>query len=225
MAKDKFRFCVQVGNLVYEAEGSRASVLEQISQHRDHILKILNEQTKLIKRGKVSLVDGEGGVKRGAVGESVKAGTKRGRRGPGRQPLIVRESDLKLKPRALGGLRKYLEGLAGDAQLGKDATIFGIAHYLCTEVFERDTFTAGDVMAAHGQLGEMPFAPSAPSVDAVQMLRNLAATSVGKMWVARHENGTFALTSKGRRAARSGKVVRRRGRRPLVKRGRKKSMP
>ena len=216
MAKDKFRFCVQAGDLVFETEGSRASVLEQISQHRDHILKILNEQTKLIKSGKVSLVDGEGGGKRGA---------KRGRRGPGRQPLIVRESDLKLKPRQLGKLRKYLEGLAGETQLGKDATVFGIAHYLCAEVFERDTFTAGDVMAAHRQLGRMTFAPGARSVDAVQMLRNLAASSVGKMWVARHENGTFALTSRGRRAARSGKVVRRRGRRPLVKRGRRKTAP
>ena len=230
MAKGNIKFCVQAGNLVFETEGTEAFVVEQISQHRDYIQKILREQLKLIRGGRVSLAKAVP-ARRGRPPKKLVAGqAKKSRRRPGRQPVIIRDSSLKLKPRQLSGLQKHMKKMAGDAQLSKDAAVFGIAHYLCTEILKIDTFTAGDVMAAYVQLGKLPNAPAYRSVDVVQMLRNLAATSIGKIWVTRNDNGTFTLTAKGKKVGQAGNIVRPRGRRPgstkkaiKARRGRKKA--
>jgi hypothetical protein len=180
--------------------------------HRDHIDLILSEQAKIIKSGKIM---GSATRRRGRP-----AGSGRGRargeggRRPGRQPVIIRESSLDLKPRAQARLGKYLSTVSDGSQLGKDATVFAVAFFLCTEVLNKDTFTAGDVIAAINQLGQHPAILPAESIDVVQMLRNLAAASIGKEWVSRNSDGTFALTPKGRAVGESGAIIRPRGRRP-----------
>jgi hypothetical protein len=136
-----------------------------------------------------------------------------GRR-PGRQPSIIRDSSLNLKASDVAQLRGALTAAAGDGKLGKDATVFAIAYHLCTRILKSDTFSAGDVIAAYKALGSLDCAPAAGEVDVVQMLRNLAATSIGKVWVARTDDGKFTLTKKGQAAGQSGQIVRPRGRRP-----------
>lgn len=206
------KFRVQAGNLVFEMEGDPEFVQQQMDLHREHIELILSEQAKIIKSGKIT---GGSGRRRGRPAGSGKGRVKdaSGRR-PGRQPVIIRESELALKPRQLAKLGKYLGGVADGAQLGKDATVFAVAYYLCTEVLGQESFTAGDVGAAIVQLGSNPAIPAAEAIDVVQMLRNLAATSIGKEWVSRNSNGTFSLTEKGKTIGTSGEIMRPRGRRP-----------
>ncbi len=205
------KFRIQAGSLVFELEGPRDLVEQQLHQHREHIDMILAEQARIIKSGKLLRIIGAG--RRGRPPKAPRAATERGLR-PGRQPVIIRDSSLQLKPRQQAQLRKYLQALAGEGQLGKDASVFAIAWFLCTEVLNQDHFSAGDVIVALHQLGPMPFVPDAGTVDVVQMLRNLAAASIGKEWVARRADGTFALTEKGREVGQSGQIVRPRGRRP-----------
>ncbi|MCE5229251.1 hypothetical protein LLG95_06600 [bacterium] len=207
------KFRVQAGNLLFEIEGSQDFVQKQMEEHRERIQTILAEQVRLIKSGKIS---GRGRGRRGRPPKAGRRGPKQPGQRPGRQPVIVRESSLELKPRQLSGLRKFVEQLAGGGKLGKDATVFTIAYYLCNEIFKADTFTAGDVMMAYQQLGSTAGAPAPDSVDVVQMLRNLAATSIGKEWVARNADGTFSLTQKGKDAGGSGNIIRPRGRRPAA---------
>ena len=166
--------------------------------------------------------------RRGRPPKNQGAKPARSGRRPGRQPVIIRDSSLTLKPRQLSSLKNRLQELAGEGRLGKDATVFAIAHTLSTQISKSDKFTAGDVIAAYDQLGTLSFAPPSKSVDAVQMLRNLAAKSIGKEWVKRNEDGTFSLTTKGLSIGESGKIVRPRGRRPgsvkpTAKVGRKKA--
>lgn len=215
------KFRVQAGNLVFEMEGDPEFVRQQMDLHREHIELILSEQAKIIKSGKLA---GGSGRRRGRP-----AGSSRGRvkgesgRRPGRQPVIIRESGLVLKPRPLAKLGKYLETVADGGQLGKDATVFAVAYYLCSEVLGQENFTAGDVAAALAQLGQNAAIPAADSIDVVQMLRNLAAISIGKEWVSRNSNGTFSLTDKGKAVGTSGEIIRPRGRRPAE--GEKKPSP
>jgi hypothetical protein len=213
------KFRVQAGALAFELEGPRSFVQGQIDKHRGQIDAILEEQAKLIKSGKASEAP-KAPARRGRPPKQVAAVGKapRGRR-PGRQPVIIRVSSLSLKATQIAKLRNRVAELAGDGKLGKDATVFAIAHYLCDQVFGGDRFSAGDVIAAYKQAGSMPKAPAAASVDVVQMLRNLAASSIGKQWVARNADGTFSLTAKGKVVGKSGQIVRPRGRRP------KKSAP
>jgi hypothetical protein len=207
------RFRIKAGELIFEIQGPEDFVNAQLAKHKDHIHMIVDEQMKLIRSGKFGVPK----ITRGRRGRPPKDGaTRRGATGrrPGRQPVIIRESELVLRPRQLSHLHKWLAGLAGDAKLGKDAAVFGIAYFLCTEVLKNDVFTAGDVIAAYRQLGKVTAAPAAASVDVVQMLRNLAAASIGKQWVERNADGTFALTAGGKQVAVAGEVVRPRGRRP-----------
>ena len=207
MALTKFR--VQAGNLVFEMEGDQAFVQQQMDLHRDHIDLILSEQAKIIKSGKLA------GRRRGRPMGSGKGRIPgEGGRRPGRQPVIVRESDLQLKPRQISKLNKYLSGLAEGGKLGKDATVFAVTYYLCGEVLGKDTFTAGDVSAAIVQLGETAPIPPIETIDVVQMLRNLAAASIHKEWIGRNNDGTFFLSEKGKTIGQSGAIVRPRGRRP-----------
>lgn len=206
------KFRVQAGNLVFEMEGDPEFVLKQMDLHRDHIDLILSEQAKIIKSGKGIL--GERRRRGRPAGSGRERASGEGARRPGRQPVIVRESSLQLKPRQLARLGKHLATLAEGGQLGKDATVFAVSYFLCTEVLGKDGFTAGDVIAAITQLGENPAMPPADSIDVVQMLRNLAAASIGKEWVSRNSDGTFSLTEKGKSVGASGEIIRPRGRRP-----------
>lgn len=205
------KFRVQAGNLVFEMEGDPEFVLQQMDLHRDHIDLILSEQAKIIKSGKGL---GERRRRGRPAGSARERAAGEGARRPGRQPVIVRESSLQLKPRQLARLGKHLSTLAEGGQLGKDATVFAVSYFLCTEVLGTDGFTAGDVIAAITQLGEHPAIPAADSIDVVQMLRNLAAASIGKEWVSRNSDGTFSLTEKGKAVGASGEIIRPRGRRP-----------
>jgi hypothetical protein len=211
------KFRVQAGALAFELEGPRSFVQGQIDKHRGQIDAILEEQARLVKSGK-ALQPPTAPARRGRPPKQASAVGKapRGRR-PGRQPVIIRKSSLSLKATQVVKLRNRIAELAGDGKLGKDATVFAIAHYLCDQVFGGDRFSAGDVIVAYKQAGSMPKAPVAASVDVVQMLRNLAASSIGKQWVIRNADGTFSLTAKGKEVGRSGKVVRPRGRRPSKK--------
>lgn len=205
------KFRVQAGSLVFEMEGDQKFVEQQLDLHREHIELILSEQAKIIKSGK--LAGGERRRRGRPVGSGGRPRGEGGRR-PGRQPVIIRESTLELKPRQTAKLGKYLAGLAENGALGKDATVFAVAYYLCDEVLSKDTFTAGDVISAMAQLGETPVIPAPDSIDVVQMLRNLAAASIGKEWVRRNSDGTFSLTEKGKAVGVAGEIVRPRGRRP-----------
>lgn len=207
------KFRVQAGALLFEMEGEQEFVQQQLELHHDHIETILAEQAKLIKSGKIP-ASAMGRSRRGRPAK--RARTADASRRPGRQPVIIRESSLELKPRQLGKMDKFLASLADGGRLGKDATVFAIAYFLCKEVLGKDIFTAGDVNASLSQLGEKSFLPAAESVDVVQMLRNLAATSIGKEWVDRNADGTFSLTSKGSEVGASGSIIRPRGRRPAV---------
>jgi hypothetical protein len=69
-------------------------------------------------------------------------------------------------------------------------------------------------MAAIEQVGPHPAIPSPDSIDVVQMLRNLAAASIGKEWVSRNPDGTFSLTERGKQVGVTGEILRPRGRRP-----------
>jgi alkylated DNA nucleotide flippase Atl1 len=211
------KFRVQVGALVFEMEGSQDFVQSQLDRHRDRIETILKEQARIIKSGKLPLAApgrgrGRRGRRRGRP-PTIAAKGQHGRR-PGRQPIIIRESSLTLKARQLNRLKKFLVEAAKGGKLGKDATVFAIAYFLCNQVLMSDKFSAGDVIAAYGQVGSLSFAPAPRSVDVVQMLRNLAAASIGKEWVVRNADGTFSLTAKGKQAGASGQIVRPRGRRP-----------
>lgn len=201
------KYRLQAGNLVVEFEGSEEFVLQQKREHLEHIQLILGEQARIIKSGKA------GGGRRGRPPKAGRRGRKPGQR-PGRQPVIIRDSSLELKPRQLSQLGKFVAQLAGGGKLGKDATVFAIAYFLCTEITRGDTFTAGDIMKAYQQLGAHPSVPEPDSVDVVQMLRNLAAVSIGKEWVMRNPDGTFSLTESGKQVGASGNVIRPRGRRP-----------
>jgi hypothetical protein len=219
------KFRIQSGALLFEMEGDQKFVEQQLDLHRDHIETILNEQVKIIQSGKIpvgSAVKGRRGRPAGSGKPTprIKSGRK-----PGRQPVIIRESSLELKPRQLGKLGHYLASIGNGRKLGKDATVFATAYFLCTEVFRKDTFTAGDLSAAIRQLGQKPYLPPADSVDVVQMLRNLAATSIGKEWVDKNADGAFSLTNKGKKVGATGLIVRSRGRRPAAKkRGRPRKM-
>jgi hypothetical protein len=220
------KFRVQAGQLLFEIEGAQSFVQGEMKKHHRQIDAILKEQAKIIKSGKAPA----SGKRRGRPPKSA-AKSARGRR-PGRQPVIIRDSSLSLKTSQRADLKNALAKAAGDGNLGKDATVFAIAYYLCTKILKSDRFSAGDIMTAHRQLGALAFAPGPRSIDVVQMLRNLAAASIGKVWVARNADGTFSLTAKGKAVGKSGKIVRPRGRRPKAKtaakaagakRGRKKS--
>ena len=218
MDKTITRFRVQAGNLLFEVEGPKDTVQKQLDQHRKQIDRILDEQIRLIRQGEAATVTAPGiEPERRRPGRPKKvagaAPAGRGRR-PGRAPVIVRDSSLKLGPRHLKRLVEFLRGLAGSSKLSKDGTVFAIAYYLTQNVLNSDRFSAGDVSMAYAQLPRMPFAPAADEVDVVQMLRNLAATSIGKMWVSRNPDGSFAVTQRGKEAGASGQVVRPRGRRP-----------
>ncbi|MEN6625509.1 MAG: hypothetical protein ABFD69_04690 [Candidatus Sumerlaeia bacterium] len=204
------KYRVQAGNLVVEFEGSEQFVLQQKQEHLQYIQNILDEQARIIKSGKV------GGGRRGRPPKAGRRARREPGQRPGRQPVIIRDSSLELKPRQLSQLGKFIGRLAGGTRLGKDATVFAIAYFLCTEVNAADTFTAGDVMKAYQQLGAQPAVPDPETVDVVQMLRNLAAVSIGKEWVARNPDGTFSLTQKGKDVGVSGNVIRPRGRRPAA---------
>lgn len=203
------RFRVQIGSLVFEVEGPTSFVEEQLARHREHIDKMLEEQARLIKTGKLPPLSPSGPQRAGPriIGPLSP-------RRPGRHPTIIRDSDLVLKPSQLSRLRSVLAGLAGEGRLGKDATVFTIAHHLCREVLDSDRFTAGDVIVVYQQLGGQAGIPDPEDVDVIQMLRNLAAASIGKEWVRRNPDGTFSLTEKGAAAGDAGEIVRPRGRRP-----------
>lgn len=205
------KITIRAGNLLFEMEGDTEFVRQQVERHREHIDAILSEQARLIKTGEAL-----GARRRGRRGRPPKDASARpaGGRRPGRQPVIIRDSKLELKPRQLSGLVKFIEKVAKGNRLGKDAAVFAIAYYLCSEIFKRDVFTAGDIAKAYHQVGKNNSAPPPQSVDVVQMLRNLAAASIGKMWVERNADGTFSLTAKGRDVGAKGQIVRPRGRRP-----------
>ena len=208
------KFRVQAGALVFEMEGDQDFVQQRMDLHRDHIEMILAEQAKLIKNGRIPVLPVSPGRRgRPAKRDHARSVGEGGRR-PGRQPVIIRESALKLKPRQRIKLGKYLAAVSRGGQLGKDATVFTIAHYLCGEVLAEDNFTAGDINAAVQQMGRESYLPPAESIDVVQMLRNLAARSIGKQWVKRNAEGTFSLTEKGKAVGASGAILRPRGRRP-----------
>lgn len=224
------KFRVQAGNLLFEIEGSQEFVQQQMQEHRERIQTILDEQARIIKGGKPGA-----GRRRGRPPKAGRRGPKQPGPRPGRQPVIVRESSLELKPRQLSGLGKFVAQLARGGKLGKDASVFAVAYFLCDDVFKRETFTAGDVTKAYQQLGATASTPDPDSVDIVQMLRNLSAASIGKEWVVRNPDGTFSLTQKGKDVGASGNVFRPRGRRPAAeskgksaepkKRGRKPGRP
>lgn len=222
------KFRVQAGNLLFEIEGSQEFVQQQMQEHRERIETILDEQARIIKSGKAGA-----GRRRGRPPKSGRRAPGQSGQRPGRQPLIIRDSSLELKPRQLSGLSKFVDQLAHGGKLGKDATVFAIAYFLCNEILGGDTFSAGDVMKAYQQLGATDSAPNPDSVDVVQMLRNLSAASIGKEWVVRNPDGTFSLTDKGKEVGASGNVFRPRGRRPAAKaasatpkrRGRKPGRP
>lgn len=210
---DQSKFRVEAGTLAYEVAGPKSFVTSQIERHREQIAAILAEQLKLASAA--AAATSPAGATRKRKGPGRPASTRSAvQRRPGRTPVIIRDSDLSLRASQITELRRRLQHFAHGRRLGKDATVFGIAYYLCTDVLKRDSFTAGDVMRAHEQLGKVDFAPAAAEVDVVQMLRNLAAASIGKEWVKRNEDGSFSLTAKGRRAGESGEIVRPRGRRP-----------
>jgi hypothetical protein len=207
------RFRIQAGGLNFEIEGTQKFVQHQIEKHRPEIDAIVEELARLTKSGKLPA-----GTRRGRRGRPPKAAAKGGRgRRPGRQPVIIRDSSLRLKAAQKSQLKQRLAEIAKDGKLGKDATVFAIAYFLCGKILKSDNFSAGDVMAAHKQVGSLPCAPAPRAVDVVQMLRNLAAASIGKQWVARNADGTFSLTAKGKSVGASGKIVRPRGRRPKAK--------
>lgn len=215
------KFRVQAGALVCEWEGSEAFVKSMAAQHRDNIGMILDEQVKIIKKGAAAPT----GKRRGRPpGKSSTKKVGRPGRRPGRQPVIIRDSKLALKPRKLDQLKKYLASVAQGGRLSKDGSVFAIAYNLCTNVFNKDVFTAGDVTAAYKQIGKIDAAPPVASVDVVQMLRNLAASSIGKEWVQRNPDGTFSLTAKGKAIGASGKIVRPRGRKADTKKAVKKAV-
>lgn len=201
------KFRVKAGELLFEIEGTEEFVQRQMAKHSERIDMILEEQAKLVTTGKTT-------TQRRGRGRRRRATTKGAGRRPGRQPVIIRTSDLELKPRKRQQLQKYLQEVAGEGKLGKDATVFAIAYFLCTEVLKRDKFTAGDVSVAFKQIAPQPYLPDFNSVDVVQMLRNLAAESIGKEWVVRNADGTFELSAKGKSVGESGQIVRPRGRRP-----------
>ncbi len=210
--ENETKFRVKAGNLLFEIEGSQEFVQQQMQEHRERIQTILDEQARIIKSGKMDT-----GRRRGRPPKAGRRGPKQPGQRPGRQPFIVRDSKLELKPRQLSALGKFIAQLSSGGKLGKDATVFAVAYFLCQEVFGVDTFSAGDVIKAYQQLGTTAGIPNPETVDVVQMLRNLSAASIGKEWVMRNENGTFSLTQKGKDAGTSGKVFRPRGRRPSVK--------
>ncbi len=207
------KFRVQAGELYWEIEGSEAFVQKQIDAHQELIGRILAEQARLIESGEVANY-----IRTGRRGRPARRGRRGAGQRPGRQPVIIRDSDLVLKPRQQQQLLKSLAKLAGGGLLGKDATVFAIAWYLCNEVLKKDVFTAGDIIAVYNQLPREEFLPEPVTVDVVQMLRNLAAVSIGKEWVARNSDGTFSLTARGREVGTSGAIVRPRGRRPSASR-------
>lgn len=207
---DDTKLIIEAGELRFCIEGNEKFVAKQIAERKDHIEAILKEQLRIIKGGKAS------GARRGRppgrpAGKKSARKAGAGRR-PGRQPLIVRDSNLNLPEAKVNKLREFIETASGGGKLGKDATVFAIAYYLCTDVLKSDSFSAGDVIAAHQQLGKIKGVPTPGSVDVVQMLRNLAATSIGKVWVSRDPDGTFSLTAKGKAAGESGQIQRQRGR-------------
>ncbi len=210
------RFRIQTGGLVLEIEGSEKFVLDGLTQHRSRIDTMLREQAALIRDGNIppAAVNGKRGRPTKKKAASI---TRKGLGKPGRQPVIIRTSDLKIPPKKLDRLKHYILSVAGDRGLGKDGIVFAIAWFLCKHVLETGDFTAGDVTRAHKQLGRLTCAPAAASVDVVQMLRNLSASSIGKEWVGRNGNGSFCLTAKGRKVGQTGNINRPRGRKPMKK--------
>ncbi|MCL5270520.1 MAG: hypothetical protein M1457_08220 [bacterium] len=204
------RFRVQAGGLVFEIEGAEAFVREQMKIHHEPIDTILREQSRLIREGKMPpAVEFETQRRRGA-----RLGRNGGQRRPGRQPAIVRESQLKLTQRQLASLKKYLAAVTAPGPLGKDGAVFALAYHLTMDVLKENRFTAGDISVTFEQVGAFPRLPPCESIDVVQMLRNLAASSIGKEWVVRNYDGTFSITDKGRAVGETGQIVRPRGRRP-----------
>lgn len=219
---DATRFRIQAGSLVFDMEGSEDFVKDQVRRHQKHIKDLLKQQAKIIQNAEmpVSITSTRGSdrpSKRASEG-----GT--GPRRPGRQPVIVRESNLKLKASELNRLKKFLKDLSRNGALGKDSTVFSIAYFLCTHILKSDKFSAGDVIVTYDKLKDLDIVPAPQSVDVIQMLRNLAAKSIGKEWVTRNEDGTFALTAKGKQVGRSGNIIRPRGRRPGQKKAAAKTV-
>lgn len=224
------KFHVEAGNLLTEIVELLKALKQQMQENNERIQTIVAEQSRGNKGGKAVA-----GRRRGRPPKAGRRGPKPSGQRPGRQPLIVRDSSLELKPRQLSGLGKFVQQLAVDGKLGKDAAVFAVAYYLCKEVFGGETFTAGDVIKAYRQLGATAGAPDPETVDVVQMLRNLSAVSIGKEWVVRNPDGTFSLTQKGKEVGATGNVFRPRGRRPAgervaasgapKKRGRKPGRP
>lgn len=215
---EQTKMLIEAGELRFEVTGSEKFVQKQMAEQKGTIDAILAELTK-----RATDAGTRPGRKRGRPVGSKNKKKSTGRR-PGRQPLIKRDSDLQLGVRQLSTLTKTLEEYATKGKLGKDATVFIIAYYLCTEILKNDQFSAGDVIAAHKQVGKLKNMPTADKVDTVQMLRNLAATSIGKVWIARNSDGTFALTEKGKKVGASGDIFRPRGRKAGSKKVAKKAV-
>jgi hypothetical protein len=210
------RFRIQTGGLIFEIEGTDKFVRDKMNTYTSRIEAMLKEHAQLVRDGKIPAAASTGS--RGRLRGKVTAGSiRKGLRKPGRQPLIVRTSNLKLSASTLKRLKLYLVSVSGDKILSKSGAVFAIAWFLCNHVLKSNTFSAGDVTRTWEQLGKTACTPPSASVDVVQCLRNLSAGSIGKEWVGQNSDGTFHLTTRGRKVAESGKILRPRGRKPLKK--------